>query len=288
MVRAIGTLPLPLRRELGWLLGSIFGILPSRERRIALLQLRYFLPEHSAARIARRTFAHAGITLLESLNLAPLLTPPYPAIRCDNWSELESILKSPRPSIVLTGHTGNWDLLAAYAIARGMRVATIGREARSPILQDVLRGIRDGYGIQTIWRSDKSGIKKLLSLLKEGSNIAALIDQDTRVESLSIPFFSEPAKTPSSLITLGKKHNAQFATAFLFRTSRSSYEVFTEVIDDSLSTEELLRVYNQRLETLIRRFPEQWVWFHKRWRTTAAGETKSSKEYVEWLREKLS
>jgi KDO2-lipid IV(A) lauroyltransferase len=201
---------------------------------------------------------------------------------------MEAQFKSGRPTIVLTGHTGNWDLLAAYTIARGIEVATVGREARSPVLQHLLRSIRDGYGINTIWRSDKSGVKKLLALMKAGKVVAALIDQDTRVESLPVPFFDESAKTPSSLIALGKRHNASFMTMFLFRTSPSTYEVFAEPLNDSLSTEEVLQTYNQRLETLIRRFPEQWVWFHKRWRTSADGVTKSSREYIAWLREKIA
>lgn len=287
-LKVVGALPISVRRLCGAVLGSVAGLIPSRERTIAALQLQYFLPEQATAPLVRRTFAHAGKTLMESLNLAPLLTPPYSSIRCAQWDELKAQLTGERPTIVLTGHTGNWDLLAAYAIARGVEIATVGREARNPILQHLLRSIRDGYGIYTIWRSDKSGIKKLLSLLKGGKVVAALIDQDTRVESVPIPFFGESAKTPSSLIALGKRHNARFMTAFLFRTSSSTYEIFAEQLDDSLSTEEVLQTYNQRLESLIRRFPEQWVWFHKRWRTSADGVTKSSREYIAWLREKIA
>jgi KDO2-lipid IV(A) lauroyltransferase len=287
-LRVIGALPLSVRRAIGSTLGALAGTFPSRERTIATLQLQYFLPELSPETLARRTFAHAGKTLMESLNLKPLLTDSSNSIICPQWNELEALFKGERPTIVLTGHTGNWDLLAAYTIARGIDVATVGREARSPILQQLLRSIRDGYGINTIWRSDKAGIKKLISLLKAGKVVAALIDQDTRVESVPIPFFGESAKTPSSLIALGKRHNASFITIFLFRTSPSTYEVFAEQLDDSLSTDEVLQTYNQRLETLIRRFPEQWVWFHKRWRTSADGVTKSSREYIAWLREKIA
>lgn len=287
-LKIVGALPISVRRAIGSTLGLIAGSIPSRERTVALLQLRYFLPEKPSIGLARRTFAHAGKTLLESLNLSPLLKAPYASIHCPGWNEMEAQFKSGRPTIVLTGHTGNWDLLAAYTIARGIEVATVGREARSPVLQHLLRSIRDGYGINTIWRSDKSGVKKLLALMKAGKVVAALIDQDTRVESVQVPFFGESAKTPSSLIALGKRHNASFMTMFLFRTSPSTYEVFAEPLNDSLSTEEVLQTYNQRLETLIRRFPEQWVWFHKRWRTSADGVTKSSREYIAWLREKIA
>jgi KDO2-lipid IV(A) lauroyltransferase len=286
-VRIVGMLPFNIRSRIGYMLGYLVGMFPSQERSVAQLQIRYFLPQEPTKTIVRRTFGNAGRTALESLNLRPLLTPPYSAIRCDNWDMAFKCMTGPRPVIVLTGHTGNWDLLAAYAIARGARVATIGREARSPALQDVLRTIREGYGVETIWRSDKSGIKKLLNYLKDGRVVAALIDQDTRVDSAHVPFFSESAKTPSSLIALGKRCNAVFISSFLFRTSSRDFQVFAEVFDDNLSTDEILRQYSQRLESLIRRFPEQWVWFHKRWRTTPDGHTKSSREYLSWLQQKI-
>jgi KDO2-lipid IV(A) lauroyltransferase len=288
MIRLVARLPFNLRSRLGYTLGYLAGLLPSRERTIAELQLKYFLPEKPTQTIVRKTFANVGRTTLESLDLHPLLTPPYSSIQCDNWKILDEFITNPRPVVVLTGHTGNWDLLAAYVIARGAQIATIGRESRNPALQDVLRSIREGYGVETIWRSDKSGIKKLINHLKDGRIVAALIDQDTRVASAHVEFFSESTKTPSSIITLGKKYNATFISCFLFRTSKKNFQVFVELFDQNLSTEDILTQYSKRLECLIRRYPEQWVWFHKRWRTTPDGHTKSSREYIAWLQQKIT
>jgi KDO2-lipid IV(A) lauroyltransferase len=192
-----------------------------------------------------------------------------------------------RPIICLTAHTGNWDLLAAYVISRGIPLTTIGREARNPTAQAILRSIREGYGIETIWRSDRSGLKRIISCLKERRVLAALIDQDTRVESVSSVFFDRPAKTPVSLITMGRKMNARFVTAFLFREGLGRYRVFVEDLGEADTDIEILDRYNKRLESYIRRYPSQWVWFHKRWRTTPDGVTLSSREYARTLEEQL-
>jgi KDO2-lipid IV(A) lauroyltransferase len=217
------------------------------------------------------------------LNLKPMTRPPLSNITCKNWTEIEGWFTGERPIVALTAHTGNWDLLAAYVIARGVEVTTIGREARNPVVQQLLEKIRDSYGVETIWRSDRSGLKRIVSCLREKRVLAALIDQDTRVESDYVPFFGTPAKTPSSLVALGKKFNARFVTAFLFQTGRSSFELFVEEIRNDTDRQSILAEYSSRLEALVRRYPEQWVWFHKRWRSQPEKETMGTRDYLRWL-----
>jgi len=285
---ALGALPFTIRSGLGFILGYIAGLLPLRERTFTWLQLKVFLPSVSARWITPLVFANAGQTLLESLNVRPILANGSKRISCESWERVDSWVKDQRPIVALTAHTGNWDLLAAWVISRGIPLTTIGREARKPSAQAILRSIREGYGIETIWRSDRSGLKRLIACLKERRVLAALIDQDTRVESVSIPFFGAPAKTPVSLITLGRKMNARFVTAFLFRTGWLRFSVFIEEVPELPSDQEILEVYSQRLETLIRRFPNQWVWFHKRWRSPPGQEPLSSRAYEAMLRERIS
>lgn len=286
LVQLLRALPFSVRSFLGYALGFVFGLLPSRESRIARLQLRVCLGRVPPFLVAR-TFANAGRTLLESLNLAPLLRKADRNFTATQWSEAERWVADQRPLVALTGHTGNWDLLAAYTIHRGIPLTTVGREARNRAAQEVLRKVREGYGIETIWRSDRSGVKRLLVCMKERRTVAALIDQDTTVESIHVPFFGELAQTPSALIGLGQKCNARFVSAFMFRTGIFRFETFIEEFDSSATADEILTEYNRRLELLIRRFPNQWVWFHKRWRSRPGGEKLSTRQYLRWLEERL-
>jgi len=279
IVKLLSCLPYSIRSALGLALGYLAGLLPIRERRFASLQLRAFLPEAPWRTITPRVFSNVGQTLLESLNVKPILKRASKHITCENWDEVKGWVSDSRPLITLTGHTGNWDLLAAWVISRGIPLTTIGREARSPSAQALLKKIREDYGIETIWRSDRAGLKRLISCLNERRVLAALIDQDTRVDSIAVPFFGSPAKTPVSLITLGQKMNARFVTAFIFRTGWLRYSVFASEIPDQENEEKVLEIYNQQLESLIRKYPSQWVWFHKRWRSPDGKNTLSSKEY---------
>lgn len=283
LMRTVGLLPIRMRSALGAALGNLAGRLPLREARIAALQIQAFLPEASPSTVVPKIFENVGRSMLESLNLRPLLKPPFTHISCPQWDTVMKWTRDERPVIALTAHTGNWDLLAAYTIARGIPLSTVGKEARNPNVQVALRSMREAYGIDTIWRSDKSGIKRIVSCFKERRVMAALIDQDTRVDSVFVPFFGTAAKTPSALIDLGKRFNARFVSAFIIRTEGIRFEIHTAELDSSRSTEEILAEYHHNLEHLIRAHPDQWVWIHKRWRTDPSGTTLGTKDYLKKL-----
>ncbi len=288
LLKTVGLLPISARSALGGAIGNMVGRLPLREARIAALQLQAFLPEASTSEIIPKIFENVGRSVMESLNLQPFLRSPFRHVSCPQWETIIAWSKEARPIIALTAHTGNWDLLAAYTIARGIPLSTVGKEARNPDVQVALRSMREAYGIDTIWRSDKSGVKRIIGCFKERRVMAALIDQDTRVDSLFVPFFNTPAKTPSTLVDLGKRFNARFVSAFIIRTGGTKFEIHTAELDGSKSTEEILAEYHHNLERLIRKRPDQWVWFHKRWRTDRSGTTLGTKDYLKKLEDKIS
>lgn len=284
IVSLIGSIPFSLRSQIGWWLGYSIAFFPFRDRLIATLQLQVFLKQFASSHHVRRTFANASRTLFESFDLSPALSGSKYTITIEGRDLLDNLRHSLRPTVALTAHTGNWDLLGAYIVHQGIKVTTIGREARNSLAQSILSSIRQRYGIQTLWRSDKTAIKKLISALKNGNVIAGLIDQDTRVSSSFVPFFGAPAKTPVSLATLGIKHNAQFVSAFLFRTSKHAFTLYLKPIKEGLSEDGILMAYNKDLERLVRKHPEQWVWFHKRWRSLPDGTVLSTSKYIEHLK----
>jgi KDO2-lipid IV(A) lauroyltransferase len=118
--------------------------------------------------------------------------------------------------------------------------------------------------------------------------MAALIDQDTRVDSVFVPFLGAPAKTPSALVDLGKRFNARFVSAFIVRTRGTHFEIHANELDGSKSTEEILEEYHRNLERRIRERPDQWVWIHKRWRSDPSGTTLGTKEYLKRLERTIS
>ena len=281
----LGSLPLAVRRRLGRLLGRAIACLPTRDRRVAELQLDLFMAPHGGRRLVGRVYAGLVQTLMESLNLTPMLSS---AIDCDDPAELQRLIDKKMGVVALTAHTGNWDLMAAYFIRRGVRLSSVGREARSAALHRLLTEIRAGYGIQTLWRGERETLRQIVHELKDGQVVAALIDQDTRVSSLMSPFLGTPAKTPSALIDIARRYNALIVAAFVFRTAPERYTIYLHEIDAALDTPAVLARYHELLSGYLQRFPDQWVWMHKRWRTLPNGDTLSSRRYIAHLEERLA
>lgn len=283
-IALVGALPIALRRLIGRALGRAFAALPSRERAIAELQLRAFLPQANPAKVVPQMFAGLGETILEGFNLAPLIADHQRTIRCQQPELFEWAITQGRPILGLTAHTGNWELFAAYLHARGARSIAIGRPARNATLHQALAYQRECAGIRVIWRSGRGGMQEILQAFEKGYIIGALLDQDTRVRSIPVPFLGTPAQTPVTLVEIAKKHNALFFAAFIIRETSGSYCLHVTKLDEQGSAEQILEGYHHALEALLREHPEQWMWFHKRWRTLPSGERRAGKAYLEYLK----
>src|SRR6185436_6033974 len=102
-----------------------------------------------------------------------------------------------RPIVIVTGHCGNWELLAAALNQRGLGMAVVARELDDQGLQEALLGFRARFGTRTIVRGTPGAARELLRTLRSGGALGMLIDQDTKVEGVWVDFFGRPAWTPS-------------------------------------------------------------------------------------------
>ncbi len=283
LVSSLGHLPVSIRALTGRLGGWCFSFIPTRDRAIAELQMNRFLVEEGGSCFLRKVYAGAGETVMESINLKPIIDDYRRRVSAD-WPAWNELRARQRPVLFLSAHTGNWDLLAACTVKLGYKVSVVGREANQPMFQRILHQVRSDYGVSTIWRGGSSGIKAIIDAFRKGESVGTLIDQDTKVASRMIPFFGSPAATPSSIVEIAKRYNALVAAAFIFRTGLNRFEIVIKELDARLPVDEILVDFNRTLCTLIRKHPSQWVWFHKRWRTLPTGVRLRSGEYLAHLR----
>ncbi len=282
MLSILGRVPLRERILLGRFLGGLVGSLPHRERTIARLQLQRFLPSQVQRPSVGSVYSNLGQTALEALNLDIEKLLSSDLIELPK-STINSLKQSKTGIVALSAHLANWELLAAAMVQQGFRLTLVAREARSRRAQEIIESVRRDYGAKVIWRVDGTATKEIIRDLKNGATVAALIDQDTDVSSCEVPFFGVPVKTPHSMVKLAKRHQARLISAFIVRTSRRSTRVHIEEFDTTRSVEDILQEFHRRLEALICKYPDQWVWVHKRWRSQG-GRTLSSREYISFLK----
>jgi Kdo2-lipid IVA lauroyltransferase/acyltransferase len=287
-----GLLPDFVRQQIGFLAGIIFGLFPSKEKVILQLQIeKIFKPFASRLNQTNRipnaslVFAHLGQTVAECANFKRLLCEKNFTFKD---GEVLKKLMQEKGTLIVSAHVSNWELLAAYLNKYGYTFSAVGQEAKSPILQEIFSNFRQENNVNTMWRNSTTSTRDLIVAVRGGQSIGLLVDQDTSIESLFSSFFGKQAKTPSKLLEFGLKYQLNIIALYIVRSrnwyGKSSYDlVFKELKENSVIG--IIDSYHLFLEKVIISNPEQWVWFHKRWRTLETGQKLSTKEYISFLKQ---
>jgi KDO2-lipid IV(A) lauroyltransferase len=281
-LRAFALLPLGPALALGALAGRLAWHLAGKSRRLALAHLSVAFPELSAAerrRVGRKSFENLGRAALEVAairSIDPRLET-YVSFAGDGEGLLREALARGRGMVFATGHLGNWELLARRTARAGIPNAVVAKAGADPALNALAERFRASGGVTTLWR-ERAGVgRAIIRALRDGKALGLLIDQDTRVQGVFVPFFGRPAYTPRAAADLALR----FRAPLLVGTSRrrgpgrgDGHIVSIEEVPcdpDAPDREaEVVRVTaacTRKLEEAIRRAPAEWVWMHERWKT---------------------
>lgn len=266
-------LPFSVALALGRTLGGLAGKLLGRDRRLALAHLRKALPErgdeHEA--IVDGMFRNLGEGAAE-LAFADRIDPmAYVDVTPEAKDALDSILAGGKGAIVITGHVGNWELFFRRFVAAGYDARAVGKEQNDPRLTAWMERLR-GPG-RTIWRGAPGAARQLLKTLRENGVLAMLIDQDTKVQGVFVPFFGDLAWTPRAAADLALRTGAGVAALFTHRKPGGGHVVsgrrveFTPTGDLEADVVGLTAAMTRAIEDEVRRVPTEWVWMHRRWKT---------------------
>lgn len=270
-------LPLGVARALGLRLGVLAYAVAGGERRKALKSLAVAFPEKSDAErqaLARACFRHLGAAALEVACTGAL---DQGLERLVAWPEedrrvLEAALARGRGVVFVSGHVGNWELLARRVARSGFPCQSIAKETTDPRLTELVARFRARGGVRSIWRGQEGAARAMLRALRGGEILGILIDQDTKVQSVFVPFFGQLAATPRAAADLALRTGAAVVTGFCHREGQGYRLAMEEVPvpqggDREAAAVELTAALSARIEAAIRRTPEQWVWMHQRWKT---------------------
>ena len=266
-----GKVPRTVALRFGRGLGRLGWALSRRDRQRSFDHLAIAFPELPAKereRIARESFLYQGMNVAELLHLLGRDADEIlPHIEFAGWENVEAARASGRPILILTGHCGSWELLAIALRARGMPPAGVARPLEDAKLQELLVKLRGHLGATTIARGTPGAARQLLGVLRRGGTLVMLIDQDTRVDGVWVPFFGRPAFTPVGAAEIALRQKAEVVPAFFERRPDGGHLVRfhppLSLPDDPQAATALM---TEKIEEQVRRRPEQWVWWHKRWR----------------------
>lgn len=175
-----------------------------------------------------------------------------------------------RPILFISAHLGHWQILSLVVKNLGIPIAQFYSPTTNPFTNSTLSEALAPFVNEGIPKTRQS-FKDLLLCLREGKSLLILADQATRTDlqkSPKIPFFGRPVSMPRGPVQLALRTGAALVMGRVERLNGGAYfrVSFDPPLDSSLGEDALLRAFNERLECWIRETPEQWFWFHNRWK----------------------
>jgi len=271
----VSVLPMTVVRSIGAALGRVAYLVDGAHRRIALANLASAFPsrtDRERRAMARAMFAHFGSLLLELLRFSRY-TPEQmvAAVDVEGDDRAREAYAQQRGVLFFTGHFGYWEIhaLAEPLIARPISV--LARPLDNSHLHEMLERIRTKTGNTVIYRD--GAVRKVLRELAANHGVALLIDQHLHTaDAVHVDFFRRRAATTSALAALALRTGAPVIPVFALPLPRGRYRlVYEHAVDPpQTDTPDAVRDFTQRctdvLEMYVRRYPELWLWMHRRWR----------------------
>jgi Kdo2-lipid IVA lauroyltransferase/acyltransferase len=266
--------PWPGSLSLGERMGDLARALRIR-RAVAEAQLAAAFPERSKVErdaILKEHYRELGRVWVEYARLPDLVRAGAGEVVAEvrGLEHLENANAEGRGVILLTGHFGNFELLGAW-LGRRHPVDFVVKPLSNPRVEAMAQALRDAAGVGSI-RLGMS-MRGVMRALREGRWVAMLADQDARRHGVFVPFMGRAASTPTGPARLSIATGAPIIMGFVSRRTDRRLELD---IDPPLSSEDprapdaverLTARHTARLEAWVRRYPQQWFWLHRRWKT---------------------
>ena len=226
--------------------------------------------------LARKAFLNLATSAADAIRLPILIEQGLNNfVTVEGFHHLKNAHAKGKGVVALTGHFGNWELLGAWLAQKGIPLKVIGRPAYDPRLDKMIIDVRNNAGYTNIPRGKSS--REIIRSLKLGYVLGLLIDQDTRVDGVFVNFFGRPAHTATGPIILSQRFGAPILPVFIRLREDLTYHVYCgeELSLENTGDKERDLIANTQkcsdvYESIIRRFPDQWVWMHRRWKKQPA------------------
>jgi KDO2-lipid IV(A) lauroyltransferase len=283
MLAALGSLPRPLARTIGAALGKLALAASSRLRRVGLRNLELAFPEKSLEEreaILRGEFRSLGWQVAE-FALMRHYTRQQAAkfIRYDGLENFLAAEARAKGVLVLTAHLGAWELSSFFHSLMGHPMAMVIRRLDNPRVDALVNGVRSLHGNRTLHKDDFA--RGLLQAMHRGETVGILMDTNmTPPQGVFVPFFGIDACTASGLARVAMHSGATVLPGFLlWEQAEGKYVLHfgapLTLVDTGDRERDIVAntaLFTATLESYIRRYPEQWLWVHRRWKTRPAGQ----------------
>ena len=227
------------------------------------------LDEISINEISKKMWGNYGRILTEYFFIKSFRTSNLKGnVKINGKEILEKIKKEQKPVIFVSGHFNNFELMAMFIEMFGIDLSAIYRPLNNQYINFFIEKIRKKYICKKQIKKGVSGTKELLSNFKDGSSIALMIDQRVS-QGIKVQLFNEEAYTTTIPAQFVRKFNCKIVPVYIERFNKVNFNI---TIDEPIeyprecTLEQITIDLNKKLEKMILRNPDQWIWTHNRWK----------------------
>jgi len=282
-IKILGLMPRPLSRAFAIGIAQVVYVLHFRLRQVGMRNLAMVFPEKSEPerrRILRGVFTSLGRQLSELCQF-PKYTPENvdEVVVYDGLENYERAYAQGKGVLFLTAHFGGWELSAFTHSLHGHWLHIVMRPMDNEYLDRLLQHYRTIHGNKTVNKDDF--VRGLLAAMKAGETVGILMDTNmTPPQGIFVDFFGIPACTASGLARIALRTDAAVVPGFTIwdpalQRYRLRFDPALELTrtghleaDIAANTQRFTKV----IEDYVRKYPDQWLWVHRRWKTRPAGQ----------------
>lgn len=282
-VRIMTFVPYPLAQLNGKGVGMIACLIPMSRKKVALDNIKQSfkgITDREAKKLLRKVYRHFGQMLFE-IPYIMKLTPEnlHHYVVFEGRENLERARGKGKGVFVLTAHFGNWELMAAAVTVVWQRTCVVARPADFKALDRVINELRAWHGAGIVPK--QKSMRQIMSAVRAGRLVGILLDQNVDwYEGAFVPFLGRWACTNKGLALIAMKTQTPVVPAFAVRQKDGRYRIVLErelVLQDTgdknSDVDANTEIFTRKIEQYVRKHPDHWFWFHKRWKT---------KNYCEW------
>jgi len=274
--RVVCLLPYSFVLVLGKLMGKLYYHIAARQRKRAVDQMQESLhiSAQEADRIARSLFIKLGQTFLEVMYMPSLNQETIKRyVTIENLQYMNDALAEGRGVVLLTAHIGNWEWLGASLAMAGLPLTTVIKRQPNDQHTQILNEYREMVGIEVFARGTTE-LVGAAKALKRGKILGFLADQDGGSNGLFVEFLGKMASTPMGPAVFAKRFKAPVVPVFIVRHPSGGHKVIMHpplYYQDTGNEEQDLYKITEKMtkiiEDTIKEYPDEWIWFQKRWNT---------------------
>lgn len=279
----LGILPLSWSMALGRRFGRVGHSMLGNLRRTGERNLSLAFPEKTEperARLLKLCFENLGRQLglfahFSSASRETLLD----ITESEGLEHLEAAQAKGKGVILFTGHVGAWELSSFGLSLRDKPLSFLVRRIDNPRVEQVVDRTRTRFGNRSV--DKRAAARSMLKILHSGETLGLLVDLNTlETEGIFVDFFGLPASTTFMIAKLALRTEASVIPIFVpWNDQRGKYRIHMlppvcvkRTDDEARDVHNLTAELTKILEEYIRRYPDQWLWIHKRWKTRPSGE----------------